>query len=30
MVAVDRGLLERAVANIVENAVKYSPDAARP
>ncbi|MFE5854305.1 ATP-binding protein [Streptomyces sp. NPDC056500] len=25
MVAVDRGLLERAVANIVENAVKYSP-----
>ncbi|MFD3439829.1 ATP-binding protein [Streptomyces sp. NPDC058685] len=27
MVAVDRGLLERAVANIVENAVKYSPDA---
>ncbi|WP_434597640.1 ATP-binding protein [Streptomyces sp. A5-4] len=28
MVAVDRGLLERAVANIVENAVKYSPDAA--
>ncbi|MFJ2476198.1 DUF4118 domain-containing protein [Streptomyces sp. NPDC087659] len=26
MVAVDRGLLERAVANIVENAVKYSPD----
>ncbi|MEU4495541.1 sensor histidine kinase KdpD [Streptomyces sp. NPDC023998] len=27
MVAVDRGLLERAVANLVENAVKYSPDA---
>ncbi|MGW7417891.1 DUF4118 domain-containing protein [Streptomyces sp. NPDC054863] len=26
MVAVDRGLLERAAANIVENAVKYSPD----
>ncbi|MFJ3928458.1 ATP-binding protein [Streptomyces sp. NPDC090022] len=26
MVAVDRGLLERAVANIVENAVKYSTD----
>ncbi|MFG3344351.1 ATP-binding protein [Streptomyces sp. NPDC048018] len=26
MVVVDRGLLERAVANIVENAVKYSPD----
>lgn len=25
MVAVDRGLLERIVANIVENAVKYSP-----
>ncbi|MEU2660363.1 ATP-binding protein, partial [Streptomyces sp. NPDC007325] len=25
MVAVDRGLLERAVANIVENAVTYSP-----
>ncbi|MGO4459459.1 ATP-binding protein [Streptomyces sp. M-16] len=25
MVPVDRGLLERAVANIVENAVKYSP-----
>lgn len=28
MVAVDRGLLERSVANIVENAVKYSPDSA--
>ncbi|OCC11293.1 sensor histidine kinase KdpD [Streptomyces sp. PTY087I2] len=28
MVLVDRGLLERAVANIVENAVKYSPDGA--
>ncbi|MGW3108041.1 ATP-binding protein [Streptomyces sp. NPDC001100] len=27
MVAVDPGLLERAVANLVENAVKYSPDA---
>ncbi|MFI6642930.1 ATP-binding protein [Streptomyces sp. NPDC050504] len=27
MVAVDRGLLERAVANVVENAVKYSPPA---
>ncbi|OCC11562.1 sensor histidine kinase KdpD [Streptomyces sp. PTY087I2] len=26
MVDVDRGLLERAVANIVENACKYSPD----
>jgi two-component system, OmpR family, sensor histidine kinase KdpD len=26
MVAVDPGLLERAVANLVENAVKYSPD----
>ncbi|MFC5802684.1 sensor histidine kinase [Streptomyces formicae] len=26
MVAVDKGLLERAVANIVENAVKYNPD----
>ncbi|MER6100522.1 sensor histidine kinase KdpD [Streptomyces sp. NPDC001728] len=26
MVVVDRGLLERAVANVVENAVKYSPD----
>ncbi|WP_326579958.1 sensor histidine kinase KdpD [Streptomyces sp. NBC_00481] len=25
MVAVDRGLMERSVANIVENAVKYSP-----
>ncbi|MFF4099476.1 ATP-binding protein [Streptomyces sp. NPDC001903] len=25
MVAVDRGLLERVVANVVENAVKYSP-----
>ncbi|MET8514800.1 sensor histidine kinase KdpD [Streptomyces sp. NPDC005077] len=29
MVAVDKGLLERAVANVVENAVKYSP-AGRP
>ncbi|MPY49394.1 sensor histidine kinase [Streptomyces acidicola] len=29
MVAVDAGLLERAVANIVENAVKYSPPGAR-
>ncbi|MFI1733664.1 ATP-binding protein [Streptomyces acidicola] len=29
MVAVDAGLLERAVANIVENAVKYSPPEAR-
>ncbi|MFJ5772671.1 DUF4118 domain-containing protein [Streptomyces sp. NPDC093094] len=28
MAAVDAGLLERAVANLVENAVKYSPDAA--
>ncbi|MFJ9247440.1 DUF4118 domain-containing protein [Streptomyces sp. NPDC101776] len=27
MVGVDPGLLERAVANLVENAVKYSPDA---
>ncbi|MFD5424958.1 ATP-binding protein [Streptomyces sp. NPDC127084] len=27
MVRVDKGLLERAVANIVENAVKYSPEA---
>ncbi|MFI1470371.1 ATP-binding protein [Streptomyces wuyuanensis] len=27
MVRTDKGLLERAVANIVENAVKYSPDA---
>ncbi|MFJ8141665.1 DUF4118 domain-containing protein [Streptomyces sp. NPDC096013] len=26
MVPVDKGLLERAVANIVENAVKYSPE----
>ncbi|MET9429355.1 MULTISPECIES: sensor histidine kinase KdpD [unclassified Streptomyces] len=26
MVAVDAGLLERTVANVVENAVKYSPD----
>ncbi|MDI9886387.1 sensor histidine kinase KdpD [Streptomyces sp. HNM0645] len=26
MVRMDKGLLERAVANIVENAVKYSPD----
>ncbi|MFD9970248.1 ATP-binding protein [Streptomyces sp. NPDC059011] len=26
MVHMDKGLLERAVANIVENAVKYSPD----
>ncbi|WP_181764924.1 sensor histidine kinase [Streptomyces albidus (ex Kaewkla and Franco 2022)] len=29
MVAVDAGLLERAVANIVENAVKYSPEGRR-
>ncbi|WP_030902715.1 sensor histidine kinase [Streptomyces sp. NRRL F-5126] len=29
MVAVDTGLLERAVANIVENAVKYSPEGRR-
>ncbi|MFF4224125.1 ATP-binding protein [Streptomyces sp. L500] len=29
MVAVDPGLLERAVANVVENAVKYSPDGSR-
>ncbi|MER7107465.1 sensor histidine kinase KdpD [Streptomyces sp. NPDC000229] len=28
MVEVDKGLLERAVANVVENAVKYSPAAA--
>ncbi|WP_148589966.1 sensor histidine kinase KdpD [Streptomyces sp. WAC01526] len=28
IVAVDPGLLERAVANLVENAVKYSPDGA--
>ncbi|MFF0359289.1 sensor histidine kinase [Streptomyces fungicidicus] len=26
MVAVDPGLLERAMANVIENAVKYSPD----
>ncbi len=30
MVAVDPGLLERGVANIVENAVKYNPDGAAP
>ncbi|WP_030618589.1 ATP-binding protein [Streptomyces sclerotialus] len=29
IVAVDPGLLERCVANLVENAVKYSPDGAR-
>ncbi|WP_370265344.1 ATP-binding protein [Streptomyces sp. V4I8] len=29
MVAVDPGLLERSVANLVENAVKYSPDGSR-
>ncbi|MEU7577521.1 sensor histidine kinase KdpD [Streptomyces sp. NPDC041068] len=29
MVTVDKGLLERAVANIVENAVKYSPEGSR-
>ncbi|MEV5464069.1 sensor histidine kinase KdpD [Actinospica acidiphila] len=29
MVGVDRGLLERSVANIVENAVKYSPPGER-
>ncbi|MEV7416117.1 sensor histidine kinase KdpD [Streptomyces sp. NPDC089919] len=29
MVAVDPGLLERAVANVVENAVKYSPEGQR-
>ncbi|MEV7004815.1 DUF4118 domain-containing protein, partial [Streptomyces sp. NPDC093982] len=29
MVAVDPGLLERSVANLVENAVKYSPDGGR-
>ncbi|MFE0178739.1 ATP-binding protein [Streptomyces sp. NPDC059002] len=29
MVTVDKGLLERAVANVVENAVKYSPDGSR-
>ncbi|QDQ14153.1 sensor histidine kinase [Streptomyces spectabilis] len=28
MVAVDKGLLERAVANVVENAVKYAPEEA--
>ncbi|MEU3985941.1 ATP-binding protein [Streptomyces sp. NPDC026672] len=26
MVAVDKGLLERSAANVIENAVKYSPD----
>ncbi|MEU8852028.1 ATP-binding protein [Streptomyces sp. NPDC048564] len=26
MISVDKGLLERVVANVVENAVKYSPD----
>ncbi|MEU7564691.1 sensor histidine kinase KdpD [Streptomyces fradiae] len=29
MVTVDRGLLERAVANLVENAVKYAPEGSR-
>ncbi|NLU75266.1 sensor histidine kinase KdpD [Streptomyces sp. HNM0575] len=29
MVTADRGLLERVVANVVENAVKYSPDGSR-
>ncbi|MFE5918945.1 DUF4118 domain-containing protein [Streptomyces sp. NPDC056468] len=29
MVAVDPGLLERSVANLVENAVKYSPDGSK-
>jgi two-component system sensor histidine kinase KdpD len=29
IVAVDPGLLERAVANVVENAVKYSPEGAK-
>ncbi|WP_258029038.1 sensor histidine kinase, partial [Streptomyces fradiae] len=29
MVTVDRGLLERAVANLVENAVKYAPAGSR-
>ncbi|MFD5554243.1 DUF4118 domain-containing protein, partial [Streptomyces sp. NPDC127068] len=29
MVSVDKGLLERAVANVVENAVKYSPATTR-
>ncbi|MFM9371728.1 ATP-binding protein [Streptomyces sp. Da 82-17] len=29
IVEVDKGLLERAVANIVENAVKYSPEGSR-